>query len=67
MANESPFDQSKPVQLCICPNCPFETYPPEVQAKLLDALCASGIETPEWWGDVLVGEGDPLYRELGTI
>lgn len=25
----------------------FESYPPEFQAKLLDALCASGIETPE--------------------
>ena len=42
----------------------FETYPPELRAKLLDALCSSGTETPEWWWDVLVGDGDPLYREL---
>ena len=45
----------------------FETYPPEFQTKLLEALCASGIETPEWWRDVLIGEGDPLYRELEAI
>ena len=45
----------------------FETYPPELRARLLDALCASGIETPEWWCDVLVGKGDLLYRELESI
>ena len=43
----------------------FATYPPEIKSKLLDMLCQSGIESPEWWWDVLVGEGDPLYRELG--
>ncbi len=45
----------------------FETYPPAIRSKLLDMLCQSGIESPEWWWDVLVGEGDPLYRELEAI
>lgn len=45
----------------------FESYPPEARAKLLDMLCASGVESPEWWWDVLVGEGDQLYRELEAI
>ena len=45
----------------------FETYPPEIRSKLLDMLCQSGIESPEWWWDVLVGKGDPLYRELEAI
>lgn len=26
-------------------------------------LCQSGVESPDWWWDVLVGEGDPLYQE----
>lgn len=30
-------------------------------------LCQSGVESPEWWWNVLVGEGDPLYRELEAI
>lgn len=41
----------------------FQGYPPEIQAKLLDMLCQSGVETPQWWHDVLVGDGDPLYRD----
>lgn len=45
----------------------FETYPPAIRSKLLDMLCQSGIESPEWWWDVLVGEGDPIYRELEAI
>ena len=45
----------------------FEGYPPELRARLLDALCASGCMTPEWWWDVLVGDGDPLYRELEPL
>ena len=45
----------------------FEQLPPELRSKLLDMLCQSGVESPEWWWDVLVGEGDPLYRELETI
>ncbi len=35
------------------------------QAK--DMLCASGVESPQWWWDVLVGEGDPLYHELEPL
>ena len=45
----------------------FELLPADVRSKLLDMLCQSGVESPEWWWDVLVGEGDPLYRELGAI
>ena len=45
----------------------FEQLPPELRSKLLDMLCQSGVESAEWWWDVLVGEGDPLYRELETI
>lgn len=45
----------------------FEQMPPEARSKLLDMLCQSGVESPEWWWDVLVGEGGPLYRELESI
>lgn len=45
----------------------FEQLPADARSRLLDMLCQSGVESPEWWGDVLVGEGDPLYRELETI
>lgn len=41
----------------------FESMPPELRSKLLDMLCQSGVESPEWWWDVLVGEGDPIYRD----
>ena len=27
----------------------FESMPPELRSKLLDMLCQSGVETPEWW------------------
>ncbi len=45
----------------------FEQLPPDARAKLLDMLCASGIESPQWWRDVLVGDGGPLYRELESL
>lgn len=45
----------------------FEQLPVDARSKLLDMLCRSGVETPEWWWNVLVGEGDPMYRELETI
>lgn len=45
----------------------FEKLDEVTQTKLLDMLCASGIESPQWWWDVLVGEGDPLYRELEPL
>ena len=41
--------------------------PPDARAKLPDMLCASGVESPQWWWDVLVGDGDPLYRELEPL
>lgn len=45
----------------------FEQLPADARSKLLDMLCRSGVESPEWWWDVLVGEGDPLYRGLEAI
>ena len=45
----------------------FESLPPDARVRLLDMLCQSGVESPEWWWDILVGERDPLHRELGTI
>ena len=42
----------------------FEQLPLEARSKLLDMLCQSEVESPEWWWDVLVGEGDPLYKPL---
>ena len=29
----------------------FEQLPPDARAKLLDMLCASGVESSEWWWD----------------
>lgn len=45
----------------------FESMPPELRSKLLDVLSQSGVESPQWWWDVLVGDGDPLYRELEPL
>lgn len=45
----------------------FEQLPPDASAKLLDMLCASGVKSPQWWWDVLVGDGGPLYRELEPL
>ena len=45
----------------------IESMPPELRSKLLDMLCESGVESPQWWWDVLVGNGDPLYRELEPL
>ena len=45
----------------------FEQLPPELRNRLLDMLCQSGVESPQWWWDVLVGEGDPLYHELEPL
>jgi actin-like ATPase involved in cell morphogenesis len=27
----------------------FESMPPELRSKLLDMLCESGVESPQWW------------------
>lgn len=45
----------------------FESMPPEARTKLLDMLCQSGVESPQWWFDVLVGEGDPLYKDFELV
>ena len=45
----------------------FEQLPADARSRLLDMLCKSGVESPEWWWNALVGEGDPLYRELEAI
>ena len=45
----------------------FEQLPADARSKLLDMLCQSGVESPERWWDVLIGEGDPLYRGLEAI
>ena len=45
----------------------FEQLPTDARSKLLDMLSASDVESPEWWWEVLVGEGDPLYREIETL
>ena len=45
----------------------LEQLPPDARAKLLDMLCASGVESLQWRWDVLVGDGDPLYREFETL
>ena len=38
----------------------FESLPGIDQIRLFDALCASGVKTPEWWFNVLLAEQDPL-------
>lgn len=38
----------------------FEALPPEARARLFDMLCASGVESREFWGRILLGEGAPL-------
>lgn len=45
----------------------FEQLSPNARAKLLDMFCASGVESPQWWWDVLVGEGGPLCREFEPL
>ena len=45
----------------------FQAYPPEFRSKLLAIICEAEPEKADWWWDVLVGEGDPLYRVLETI
>lgn len=42
----------------------FEQLPPEFRSKLLDMLCRSEVESPEWWWDVLAGDGDPSIGSL---
>ena len=45
----------------------FEELPPDERRWLLNDLYGSGEASPQWWWDVLVGDGDPTIRELETI
>lgn len=45
----------------------FESMPPELRSRLLSMLCQSGVESPEWWWDVLVGDRDPIYRDWESL
>ena len=49
------------------PRADFEQLPADARSKLLGMLCQSGVESPEWWWDVLTGEGDPLYLGLEPL
>jgi len=41
----------------------FQSYPPELRAKLLDMLCASDVESPQcWWDGSSVKRTCPLAR-----
>lgn len=40
----------------------FQARSPEEQRELLADLCSDPDEDPQWWWDVLVGAGDPLYQ-----
>ena len=59
------FKTSKAIQDAM--RADFEQLPPDARAKLPGMLCASGVESPKWWWDVLVGEGDPFYREFEPL
>ena len=45
----------------------FQGCPPEFRSKLLALICEAEPERADWWWDVLVGEGDPLYRGFEVI
>ena len=45
----------------------FQSQPPEFRSKLLAMICEAEPEKAEWWWDVLVGEGDPLYKDLEML
>ena len=38
----------------------FESLPGLDQIRLFDALCESGVRTPEWWFSVLLADQEPL-------
>lgn len=44
----------------------FMGLPAARRAKVLDGLCRSGTQTPQWWWDTLVGDGGPLYHLMGA-
>ena len=42
----------------------FEQMPPELRSRLLAMLCEADAENVQWWWDVLVGDGNPIYKGL---
>ncbi len=38
----------------------FESLPGLDQIHLFEALCESGVRTPEWWFNVLLADQEPL-------
>lgn len=38
----------------------FESLPGLNQIRLFDALCLSGVKSPEWWFNVLLADQEPL-------
>ena len=45
----------------------FEELPPDERREVFNDLCSSGEASPQWWWDVLVGEGEPTFRDLRPI
>ena len=45
----------------------FEQLPAEAKGKMLAMLSRMDSENPEWWWDVLIGEGDPHYRKPEAV
>ena len=43
----------------------FEALPPEFRVKLLDMLCASGVESEVFWKELLLGEMPSAVADLG--
>lgn len=44
----------------------FEALPFELQACLLDMLCASGCMSPEWWRKILLGAMPDSVRDINA-
>ena len=42
----------------------FQSQSPEFRSKLLAMICEAEPEKADWWWSVLVGEGDPIYKDL---
>ncbi len=45
----------------------FQQLPPELQERLLAMLCDSGVMTPEYWREVLLGEVADFPTTIGGI
>ena len=42
----------------------FESLPPEFRIRLLDMLCASGVESERFWKELLIGEMPDSPKQL---